>query len=191
MQRDDKVGQEATLIDVLSHRIGLTGANALWIQRNQNFMMPKNETVRTAAYIDAIVPFRSEFSYNNWAYGLVTALIEQVTGLTYGTFVRENIFKPLGLKRTTLDVPNDDNVASANMVHRDGSSCQIQPAPSSALTGLAGAGGGKSSLSDLLYLYKSLLSQYTQEVSHENMTIPQSSSPFRQVTNMFEVRIPI
>ena len=63
--RDDDIGKKASLVDVLSHRTGLTGANALWIQRNQEFMMPKNETVRTAAYIDTVKPFRETFHYNN------------------------------------------------------------------------------------------------------------------------------
>jgi len=144
-QRNDDVGRQATLIDVLSHRTGLTGANALWIQRKQMFMMPKNETVRTASYIDAIMPFRTGFQYNNWGYGLVTMLIEKVTGQTYGTFVQENILDPLALKRITLDPPRFENVASANMVRDDGSPCQIQPPPNSDLTGLAGAGGACSS----------------------------------------------
>ena len=190
-QRDDDVGRQATLIDVLSHRTGLTGANALWIQRKQKFMMPKDETVRTAAYIDATMPFRSGFQYNNWGYGLATALIEKVTGQTYGTFVRRNIFEPLTLKRITLDVPGFDNVASANMVYDDGSPCQIRTPPNSDLTGLAGAGGAKTSLSDLLHLYKSLLSQYTIESSGNEAAASNSPSPFRQVRNLFEGRIGI
>ena len=63
-QRGDEIGQQTTLVDVLSHRTGLTGT-ALWVQRRQKFMMPKDDTVRTATYLKSAIPFRQIFSYNN------------------------------------------------------------------------------------------------------------------------------
>lgn len=41
--------------------------------------------------------------YSNAGYLLLTALIENVSGLPYEQFLLENIFKPLQLKNTGID----------------------------------------------------------------------------------------
>ena len=53
-----------------------------------------------------------KWSYSNSGYLLLGYLIEKITGGTYETFVRENIFAPLGMKDTGLDSN------SAVMAHR-------------------------------------------------------------------------
>lgn len=189
-QRDDAVGQ-ATLLDVLSHRTGLTGANALWIQRNQHFYMAKDETVNTLNHLKAIKPFRKSFHYNNWPFGLATEVIERVTGQTYGEFVTEAIFNPLEMSRTTVDVPQfkDGNIASAYAVKNDGTLLEIPPPPQSDETGLAGAGGVKSTVNDLLRMYKSMLSTYNHQIRTNSTSTP--NSPFKQMATIFESQIAI
>ncbi|MGD1093916.1 MAG: serine hydrolase [Bryobacteraceae bacterium] len=44
-----------------------------------------------------------KFSYSNSGYVLLTYLIEKITGGSYETFVRENIFTPLGMKDSGYD----------------------------------------------------------------------------------------
>ena len=43
------------------------------------------------------------FSYSNDAYALLGAIIMKVSGLTYSAYIRENIFKPLGMTRSLLN----------------------------------------------------------------------------------------
>ena len=43
------------------------------------------------------------FSYSNDAYALLGAIVMKVSGLTYSEYVRENIFKPLKMKRSLLN----------------------------------------------------------------------------------------
>lgn len=64
-QRMDAVGQETTIVDVLAHRTGLAGANALWVQRNQVIPMPKSETLRTCVHLQSVSPMREQYLYNN------------------------------------------------------------------------------------------------------------------------------
>ena len=84
-------------------------------------------------------------------------------GTTYGSFVKDKIFDPPRLERITVFPVGDANLSSANMVLNDGSIYPIRPPSNSDGTGLAGAGGGKASLGDLLQLYNSLLSTYKAE----------------------------
>lgn len=189
-QRSDAVGG-ATLLDVMSHRTGLAGANALWIQRNQHFYMGKDETINTVNHLKAVKPFRESFHYSNWGYGLATEVIERITGQTYGEFVAETIFKPLNMTRTTVDIPQfeDGNVASAYAVKNDGTVSHIPPPPQSDETGLAGAGGVKSTVNDLLRMYKSMLSAYKHQVQTKSTSTP--DTPFKQMATIFEPKIAI
>jgi CubicO group peptidase (beta-lactamase class C family) len=190
-RRADEVGQKANMIDILSHRTGLSMGIALWIQRSQEFMMPKNETINTCNYLEAVKPFRSGFHYNNWGYGLATEVIERVSGKSFGTYVKEAIFEPLGMDRTTIDIPDpgDENVAAAHMLHDDGSPCKVPLPPQSDTTGLAGAGGAKSTTHDLLLMYKGMLLAYTDQVKTKSTSTP--NSPFKQMEEIFRDHTPI
>jgi CubicO group peptidase (beta-lactamase class C family) len=48
----------------------------------------------------------TKFSYSNSGYFLLGYIIEQVTGESYGKYIRENILSPLGLHNTFYNRPN-------------------------------------------------------------------------------------
>lgn len=50
----------------------------------------------------------SEYAYSNSNYFLLSDIVEQVSGQYYNTFLRENIFEPLGMDHTGLltDIPD-------------------------------------------------------------------------------------
>ncbi|MBO1002334.1 serine hydrolase domain-containing protein [Pseudogracilibacillus auburnensis] len=55
------------------------------------------------------------FSYSNDAYGLLGAIIEQVSGMTYEQYIMENIIKPCGMERTFFhfdDDKSDQNITT-------------------------------------------------------------------------------
>jgi CubicO group peptidase (beta-lactamase class C family) len=64
-----------------------------------------------AGYVAALMqrPLESQpgerFNYTNAGYFVLGHLIQKLTGQSYETFVRENIFTPLGMKDTTPDGP--------------------------------------------------------------------------------------
>ena len=113
----------------------------------------KTKFVRTCCFLEPVKPFRKSFTYTNWNYGLVTEVIERVTGTTYGTFVQERFFNPLGLKRTTFNIPTGENVAPAYAVSNSGTLCRTVFPVYSDDTGLAGGAAGESTVVDLLLLY--------------------------------------
>ncbi|PVH81622.1 beta-lactamase/transpeptidase-like protein [Cadophora sp. DSE1049] len=60
------------------------------------------------SYLEPIHPFRSAFLYN---YGYdVIAVIEEISGMSYGSFLQEGILKPLQMHRTTaaMDIPAEN-----------------------------------------------------------------------------------
>lgn len=47
----------------------------------------------------------TRFSYNNSGYILLTAIIEKVSGKSFDQFLQENIFQPIKMEQTYLDLP--------------------------------------------------------------------------------------
>lgn len=45
----------------------------------------------------------SRFEYSNSGYALLTAIVEEVSGLPYGEYIRERICRPLGMNHTGCD----------------------------------------------------------------------------------------
>jgi len=46
------------------------------------------------------------WAYNNSGYILLGAIVEKVTGLTYGEFIQQKIFEPLGMEHSCYDNPS-------------------------------------------------------------------------------------
>ncbi|KAL8646846.1 MAG: hypothetical protein Q9226_006688, partial [Calogaya cf. arnoldii] len=181
-QRKDAVGRDVTILDILAHRTRLASANALWAQRNQIIPMSKSETLRTCVHLQSVSPLGEQFFYHNWGYGLATEIIEKVSGLDFGTFARKSIFEPLSMKHTTIDVPDDGLLAHCYMARDDGTPCLIPPPPQTNKMALAGAGGCKSSIGDLLVFYRALML-----ASH----LDRKDSPIKQVAMLFKAQITI
>ena len=98
-QRSDELGQKATLKDLLANLIGLAVADFLWGQRYGEFLLPRSELVRTTIFLEAVKPFRKKFFYTRWNYGLVTEVVEAVTGKMLGSYIKEKTLDPMEMRR--------------------------------------------------------------------------------------------
>ncbi|MNZ86873.1 Penicillin-binding protein 4* [compost metagenome] len=87
-------GQQITIHMLLSHTSGLTS----------NFPREKGMTLQQT--IDAVkdkpLAFEpgSDFKYSNVGYMLLGAIIEKVSGTSYGNYVSANFFQPLGMNHS-------------------------------------------------------------------------------------------
>lgn len=57
----------------------------------------------------------TSFSYSNSGYVMLGAIVEMLTGKTFAEFLKENIFEPLGMRRTIVGISSTrliDNLAS-------------------------------------------------------------------------------
>ena len=90
-----------TIFHLLTHTAGFPGLQAP--------VQSADGTV--AGYVAALMqrplesPPGERFNYTNAGYFVLGHLIQKLTGRSYETFLRENIFTPLGMKDTTLDGP--------------------------------------------------------------------------------------
>ncbi|KAL6412197.1 putative D-aminoacylase [Ilyonectria robusta] len=108
----DMYAAKLTVLDILSHRTGKAWADALYLESNNRILLAKDQAIPTFDYLPQVEPVRSKYMYNNHAYNIAGLVIERVSGVSWDTFVSENLFSPLGMTRTFTSNPDDDNVAA-------------------------------------------------------------------------------
>jgi CubicO group peptidase (beta-lactamase class C family) len=95
--KDPVATREVRVRDLLTHNAGLPNADYLWYEQDHT----TEEIVRRLRYVEPAYSLRSEFVYQNVMYAAAGELIEAVSGRDWGELVRERIFAPLGMTRST------------------------------------------------------------------------------------------
>lgn len=113
--RTDKVvDEQATLIDLISHRTGITALDAISLQTENAILLGKDQALKNFGHLKSRLPFKSLFLYNNPAYNVVTAMIKQVTGESLSDILQGRIFEPLGMTRPSTSWESaDDNISKS------------------------------------------------------------------------------
>ncbi|WP_234982396.1 serine hydrolase domain-containing protein [Edaphobacillus lindanitolerans] len=65
--------------------------------------------VLEAADVRQVFPPGQVTAYSNYGAGLAAYIVEEVSGLDFGDYVRSHIFEPLQMMRTAIDPEQDDN----------------------------------------------------------------------------------
>lgn len=97
---DPWVTREATVKDLVTHRIGLDRADRIWGGTD----FSREEILRRQRYIGRIASFRYAFGYNNHMFLAAGQAIQTITGRSWDDFVKERIFTPLGMTRSSTSV---------------------------------------------------------------------------------------
>ncbi|KAJ5679787.1 hypothetical protein N7462_008031 [Penicillium macrosclerotiorum] len=182
-QRNKYVEEQANLIDLLAHRMGLAMRMNYWAQMEQELLVPPTEAVNVLGALHSTADFRTTLKYNNWTYSLAGEIIERYSGLSLEDFMQQTFFKPLGLTRTTFAVPSEDNYASCHITLSDETPFEVSRPRIGSGTVMAGAAGLKSSLADLLRLYDALLTALEDQRKTGLTSTP--DNPFKQVSMAF------
>ncbi|KAF6229947.1 hypothetical protein HO133_004284 [Letharia lupina] len=187
--KDPVITKEANSIDLLAHMAGVASQNQFIMQEYGRLSLSQQETLPIFSSLPQIAEFRSTWNYCNWHYGVAAMVVERISGISWGDFLKTRIFDPLGLKRTITIrnpmTPNSqfDNVARGYIALEDGSPLLTERPYVSSGTLFSGAAGVQSSVNDLLRLYQTLLA------SNSDQSI--KNSPFRQLSTLFSAHIPI
>jgi hypothetical protein len=93
---------EATVHRVATHLGGLPGHFQFFYADEPANCPSMEETIRRYAQI--VIPPGERFSYSNLGYGILGYLIERISGLSYSDFLRRELFLPLGMYHTSMEV---------------------------------------------------------------------------------------
>jgi len=107
---DPYIAEEARIQDLLTHNLGIAGADLLWVLDS----VSTRETIRRFALAKKAYPVRGGYQYNNLMYAIAGEVIQAVSGKHWTEFVRDEFFVPLGMTRTVAKVT--DIFSSGNYV---------------------------------------------------------------------------
>ncbi|MCB0494788.1 MAG: serine hydrolase [Cyclobacteriaceae bacterium] len=99
---DSYVSENATIADILSHRIGLGtfSGDVIWYKSNYT----PEEVIKHIRYIPQAFDFRDGYGYSNLMFITAGEVIKAVSGQPWDEFVKEHFFKQLGMNRTQTSV---------------------------------------------------------------------------------------
>ena len=114
-----------TIRQLLTHTAGIPNPNPLtWIHpANENQVF--NRDAFFGRIFDKHNKVKSlpdkKFAYSNLGYVLLGQLIEQATGMKYEAYIREYVFKPMGLSKAEIDFEVSDPTLQAKGYHKKNS----------------------------------------------------------------------
>jgi CubicO group peptidase (beta-lactamase class C family) len=96
--------QKITIYNLLTHTSGIPNFTS-FPDYGPTEWKDTNPTELVARFRDKPLDFEpgSKFSYSNSGYVLLGYLLEKISGQTYGEFLQQNIFTPLGMADTGMD----------------------------------------------------------------------------------------
>jgi CubicO group peptidase (beta-lactamase class C family) len=144
---DPYVTREMRIRDLLCHRSGLgLGAGDLMFFPATD--LTEADILFRLRFVPLATSFRSEYAYDNILYTVAGAVIKQVSGKSWATFIRERFFAPLDMRSSKTSIrdliPGDDVVAPHALVGDD-----LRVMPHMPLDNSAPAGAIVSSAEDM------------------------------------------
>ncbi len=90
----------------------------------------------------------TEYRYSNSAYAVLAKIVEQISGVSFATFLKQNIFAPLGMTNTVAFEPGISEVSNRALGYAE-TETGLVPRDQSLTSAVLGDGGIYSSLLDL------------------------------------------
>lgn len=161
-----------TVRELLGH---LGGISHYKDEAEEHFKEHKNtrEAIAVFADFDLIAEPNTRFSYSSYGYNLLAAIVESASGKSFGDYLRENVWNPLGMKDTRMDDPLDiipNRVRGYQLIKG-----QIKNSEFVDISSRFGSGGTRSTVIDLLKFARGLnqgklLSPQTRDRMWTSMT---------------------
>lgn len=99
--QDEYASLHATARDLAAHRTGLPRHDLVWL----NSPLDIADMVRGLRHLEPSRELRAAFQYNNLMYITLGYLVEKTAGIPWDDFIREKIFKPLGMNDSGCTIP--------------------------------------------------------------------------------------
>jgi len=144
---DDPLATQMAMVrDLLCHRLGFRTFQGDFTFYNTD--LTRDQVMEKMSHVKAVYPFRTKWGYTNSAFLTAGQIIPVVTGKPWETYVRENIFAPLGMGNTlalTADISRSLNRTVPHTLVNG----QLTAIPYCNIDGLAPAGAISSSVNDM------------------------------------------
>jgi CubicO group peptidase (beta-lactamase class C family) len=163
---DPWVAKEANIRDLLCHRLGFETFQGDFMYFDSD--LTTAQVREKMGKLKPLYSFRGKWGYTNCAFMTAGEIIPKVTGQSWEDYLREKIFKPLGMNETialTLEMPKANNRAMAHTVVMG----ELKMIPYGKIDNLAAAGSISSSVNDMS---KWMLAQLDRGKLDDKQVIP-------------------
>lgn len=141
---DPLADENVTMRDLLTHRTGMGGTDLLWYGTS----FSAQEIIRRVRYIPPEFGFRSRFEYQNVMYATAGYAVGEASGGTWQDFVRDHIFRPLGMSGADFSATDAQNAADHATPH-DERGGKVRTIPWRNIDDVAPAGSINSGVKDM------------------------------------------
>jgi CubicO group peptidase (beta-lactamase class C family) len=170
-----------TVRQVLGHLGGISHyknpVNELHIKEHRS----TREAVAIFENFDLVAEPGTRYSYSSYGYNLLGAIIEAASGMSYGEYMRQNIWQPLGMTDTRMDDPLDvipNRVRGYQLING-----QVKNSEFIDISSRFAAGGTRSTVPDLLKFAKGVLDRKLLKDETMNMMATSMSTRAGRLTN--------
>ncbi len=113
---DNYASSEATVEDLLCHRLGLGTYSGDVIWYKSNFSV--EEVIKKAEFIPKAYGFRGGYGYSNVMYITAGEVIHQVSGKNWDQYINDTFFNPLGMARTQTSIDGLKSLENVATPHK-------------------------------------------------------------------------
>jgi len=111
--------EDVTIKNLLNHTAGLPKyfwvAEHKWKQKKAPTNSEMMALLETSDVLRFFKPGRN-FDYSNTGYMVLASIVEKVSGISFGDFVKENIFDPLEMKNSFVYSYENDNIKANQLI---------------------------------------------------------------------------
>lgn len=95
--------EDATVTHILNHTSGLPVHYSVFYE-DEPFRQPPSTNESIRRYGILVHPPGAEYQYANFGFGLASTIIANVSGRSFADFMKTEVFLPLGMTHTSVDV---------------------------------------------------------------------------------------
>ncbi|MBL7728423.1 MAG: serine hydrolase, partial [Dinghuibacter sp.] len=145
--RDEWVTKNIIVKDLLCHRLGFETFQGDFTYWTSN--LTRKQIIAKMQKVKPLYGFRDKWGYCNAAFLTAGEIIPRVTGRSWEDFMRDSIFKPLGMNRTLALSVEMNKAANVAIPHSMNHSFEVVPFPHANIDNLAPAGSIGSTVHDM------------------------------------------
>jgi CubicO group peptidase (beta-lactamase class C family) len=141
----------ATVEGLLTHSSGLPRESNHPYWSGPDFEFPtREEIIAEVSNQETLYPTFTNYQYSNLGLTLAGEILQATSGSSYHLYIRENILQPLGMSRTTSEIPahlwGNEMAVGYGALNREG---KREPMPMFQANGIAPAAGFASTVEDM------------------------------------------
>jgi len=165
-----KVASQVTIHELLTHTGGTGDFFGPLFDKHRLQLRTLHDYVALYGKRDPEFKPGSRFEYSNYGFILLGAVIEKVSGQNYYDYVRDHVYVPAGMTSTDSE-PENQHVPKRSVGYTKTLGGQWQPNTSSLPYRGTSAGGGYTTVSDLLRFANALQNHKLLDAAHTQLMV--------------------